>query len=56
MARKAEDNKSCCWTCEWIAEFNWICCNGDSKYKAESPPMHDPDFRCEEYASEKGTQ
>ena len=31
-------NKQYCCTCKWYAEFEGVCCNGDSKHRA--------DFRC----------
>ena len=31
-------NKKYCCTCKWYAEFEGVCCNGDSEYRA--------DFRC----------
>ena len=31
-------NKKYCCTCDWYAEFEGVCCNGDSEYRA--------DFRC----------
>lgn len=34
---ESEDKKYCC-TCKWYAEFEGVCCNGDSEYRA--------DFRC----------
>lgn len=32
------EKKRCCGTCKWYAEFEGVCCNGDSEYRA--------DFRC----------
>ena len=34
---ESEDKKYCC-TCKWYAEFEGVCCCGDSKFRA--------DFRC----------
>ena len=31
-------NKKYCCTCDWYAEFEGVCCCGDSKFRA--------DFRC----------
>lgn len=28
--------------CKWLEEFNYICCNGECKYVADSP-----DCKCE---------
>ena len=28
--------------CKWLAEFEWICCNGDCQYVADNPP-----YKCE---------
>lgn len=33
-----EEKKEYCCTCKWYAEFEGVCCNGDSEYRA--------DFRC----------
>lgn len=33
-----ENNDRCCKTCKWYAEFEGVCCNGDSEHRA--------DFRC----------
>lgn len=35
---KEPDKPKCCGTCDWYAEFEGVCCNGDSEYRA--------DFRC----------
>lgn len=37
LEREELGNK-CCETCAWYAEFEGVCCNGDSEYRA--------DFRC----------
>lgn len=37
LEREELGNKSC-GTCAWYAEFEGVCCNGDSEYRA--------DFRC----------
>lgn len=26
--------------CKWLAEFEGICCNADSKYVADNPPFN----------------
>lgn len=32
------EKSRCCGTCKWYAEFEGVCCNGDSEHRA--------DFRC----------
>lgn len=35
-----------CENCKWYAEFEGVCCNGDSKYRADFTYK---DFCCEEF-------
>lgn len=35
-----------CATCRWYAEFEGVCCNGDSEYRAD---FTDPESCCEEW-------
>lgn len=37
-SEQEELGNKCCETCAWYAEFEGVCCNGDSEYRA--------DFRC----------
>lgn len=38
-------------TCKWYAEFEGICCNGDSPYRADICP-YDNQTECEFYEEE----
>lgn len=38
-------------TCKWYAEFEGVCCNGDSPYRADICPYVDIQ-KCECYESE----
>lgn len=31
---RSEEKKYCC-TCKWYAEFEGVCCNGDSEYRGD---------------------
>ena len=35
-----------CGTCRWYAEFEGVCCNGDSKWRAD---FRDADQGCEKW-------
>ncbi len=35
-----------CKNCKWYAEFEGVCCNGDSEYRAD---FTDKEFCCEEF-------
>ena len=37
-SEREELGNKCCGTCDWYAEFEGVCCCGDSKFRA--------DFRC----------
>ncbi len=39
-----------CENCKWYAEFEGVCCNGDSEYRAD---FTDKDFCCEEFESRR---
>lgn len=39
-----------CSTCRWYAEFEGVCCNGDSEYCAD---FTDPEDSCEEWEGRK---
>lgn len=38
--------KKCCGTCAWYAKFEGVCCNGDSKYRAD---FRNDDDHCSEW-------
>ena len=41
----------CCATCRWYAEFEGVCCNGDSEYRAD---FTEPEDCCEEWEEKNG--
>lgn len=46
--------KQCCQTCYWYAEFEGVCCNGDSPMCADFPP--EPEIRgCAGWRAEEAT-
>lgn len=42
-------NLKCCHTCKWYEEFFGVCCNGNSKYRAD---FRDENASCEEWAED----
>jgi len=42
-----------CKTCKWYAEFEGVCCNGDSEYRAD---FRNGDDSCEEWEGEENEQ
>lgn len=40
----------CCATCKWYEDFQGVCCNGDSKYRAD---FTDSNFCCEEWEEKR---
>ena len=40
-----------CATCRWYAEFEGVCCNGDSEYRAD---FTEPEDCCEEWEEKNG--
>ena len=41
-----------CSTCRWCAEFEGVCCNGDSEYRAD---FTEPEDGCEEWEDKNET-
>jgi len=39
-----------CKTCKWYAEFEGVCCNGDSEYRAD---FRNSDDSCERWGDEE---
>lgn len=37
---RSEEKKYCC-TCKWYAEFEGVCCNGDSEYRGDFRNLDD---------------
>lgn len=39
-----------CATCRWYADFEGVCCNGDSEHRAD---FVDGDYYCDEWEGKK---
>lgn len=44
------DGWKICGSCEWHDDFSWVCCNGDSEYRAE---FTNDSFTCDEWEKEE---
>ena len=44
--RLIDETNRCCETCKWYEDFQGVCCNGDSEYRAD---FTDADFVCNEW-------
>lgn len=42
--------------CKWYAEYEGICCNGDSPERADICPYENKQNECEYYESEEGEE
>ena len=41
-----EQENKLCRTCRWYAEYEGVCCNGDSEHRAD---FVDEDYYCDEW-------